>query len=119
MEVLKTDVDSGSPTSHQKCSDSPQTITEESSERVEISPSMERAETNSFPNENVVPWSIDNNWGLSQEELFDMASIFLKGNSIHYAHRWSCLKTVALTDMKMVYSCHNVYISESVVSLHL
>ncbi|XP_012692095.1 Golgi resident protein GCP60 isoform X2 [Clupea harengus] len=98
MEVLKTDVDSGSPTSHQKCSDSPQTITEESSERVEISPSMERAETNSFPNENVVPWSIDNNWGLSQEELFDMASIFLKekdGKAFHPTYEEK-LRLVAL-----------------------
>lgn len=85
MEELKTEADSDSPTSPQNVSYSPQTISEECVAQEELSPSMERTETNLRPTENVVQYCIDNNWGLSLDELFDMSLIFLKGNCIQYA----------------------------------
>ncbi|XP_076155791.1 Golgi resident protein GCP60 isoform X2 [Alosa pseudoharengus] len=77
MEVPKTEADSGSPTAHQNGSDNPQT-TSEVGAHVELSQSLERTETDLCPDENVAHWYIDNNWGLSLEELFDMSLIFLK-----------------------------------------
>lgn len=79
MEELKTASDSDSPTVPNDSS-SLQTISEEFGAQDELSPPREMAETNLRSNENAVQWSIDNNWGLSLDELFDMSQIFLKGN---------------------------------------
>ncbi|KAL2098700.1 hypothetical protein ACEWY4_005180 [Coilia grayii] len=94
MEVQNDDVDNSSP---QECTDSPKMTIEESGSQVELSPLVDRTENNSC-HEKVARWSIDNNWGLSLEELFDMSQIFLKdkdGKAFHPTYEEK-LRLVAL-----------------------